>query len=333
MKRKAIRAAQARARLLGLGEADDQAHDAGQPVAIEGGAATPPPPGIKLEHGSPTPPRDLRSQVDPELERARRELWRVRRVGETRVGYRERVGSLVSGGRVSKAGLSRAEKNALRAEKQRSARMERRRYMEEAGRLALGRRRLGLPAVDSEYVGAGYEVPVGGVPELSSPPKSREEMKGLLAVVRQDRGLRGQDYLQYEPNDADRGWVAGARACGATVEAIAEMLLIPLERFVVLFPLELNITPATAVVAAGTKLLERALVDGDVGALRYYLLTHGGSEWQGPSAGRLAAQFGRGSDGSSVTTFVIEGFGSSGLDIEAETLNIEDDAISRRSER
>ena len=131
-------------------------------------------------------------------------------------------------------------------------------------------------------------------------------MGGLLGVRR--IGVGGQA-LAYEPTDADRAWVAGARAVGATVGVIAKMLCIPELNVPMLFPLEMSIEPQAAVIAAGVKLLERALVDGDVGALRYWLTTHGGAEWREPSA-RAGLSFGSDGRGNSVVTFVIEGFGS-----------------------
>jgi hypothetical protein len=89
------------------------------------------------------------------------------------------------------------------------------------------------------------------------------------------------------------------------------MLLIPRERLADIFPVELSMTPATAVISAGVKLLERALVDGDVGALRYYLLTHGGEEWAGPSS---RAAFRVGGGGDRTVSFIIEGFGGVGIE-------------------
>jgi hypothetical protein len=156
MRRKAIALAQARAQRIGGAVAVDQAAERPPAVASAPTRGTPPsPPGLEPAHGSPPSSCVDDSEADLRLQRARVSISRMRRRGERWSVWRARIGAPVRGE------LSVLEKAAARVVKQRENRLRKRQRMEESGLLALGRRRLGLPAVSSEFSVAGH-VPAGG---------------------------------------------------------------------------------------------------------------------------------------------------------------------------
>lgn len=133
--------------------------------------------------------------------------------------------------------------------------------------------------------------------------------RSMLSAVRVGSS-DGRVKRGWVPTAAERGFVAGARCVGGSIKSIGMILGVPEEVLNRKFPSELAMDVEYGVVCAGVRLLERGLVDGDVGALRYYLSTHGGSEWREQNM-KMGVGFGTDGAGRQVVTFVVEGLGGS----------------------
>ena len=319
---------------------------AGQPADRNGPPAPPSPPGAAQPPGSPASPSVVGSFDVTGLRRAREKVkegispWLPPELVARRLGrkagvaeYKRRKAARAERKRARLAAEAEAlaagrARTSGRHERTKLARVEARAEFERAGRLAAGRRALGLAPVPSEFTRDG-EGEAGF--EVSGKGANPKEVKGLLAVARREGSDRA---LRYVPTEMDRAFVAGAKACGASIELIAQILRVKRQYLMDLFPVELSMTVEVAVISAGVRLLERALVDGDVGALRYFLTTHGGAEWREPAA-RVGATFGRDGSGREVVTFVVEGFsvpaleGPSSIDQDGRAV----EGVGVRSER
>ena len=305
--------------------------------ASEWGADPPSPPPSPSAHGSPSSPSDGGLDDISLLKRQQEKFKGKLKIGnplkplpvdivERKISMRKRKAEIAE--EAERTGRTSA---AIATERQR---VTRRREMEEAGRLALGRRKLGLPVAASAFTDGRLPMVDPG-PEDNGGVGPKVLMGGLIPVraINGSNGYHHATVLKYEPTDADRLWVAAARASGASIELISRMIRLPRERMELYFPVELSVDSEMGVVAAETRLMQRGIVDGDVGALRAYLAAHGGSKWQSARAAGASLTFGKDPAGRDVVTFVIEGFKPEGVEIEGETVDESGEAVKPRSER